>query len=313
MAVFTPVSPTDLSLWLSRYAVGTVQAQVPIASGIENTNYFVDTTQGRFVLTLFEKLQPQELPYYLHLMDHLAAQGLPCPRPLPDLQGHLFSALCGKPATLVTRLSGQSCMTPDVAHCAAMGALVARLHVGAAHYPGEHPNPRGPAWWHATARLIRGYLSPQQQELLRQELAFQALHRFDELPRGPIHADLFRDNVLFQEQQVGGVIDFYFAGTDSWLYDLAIVVNDWCMTPDARLDAARTLALVHAYAAQRPLTSGEKSAWPVMLRAAALRFWLSRSHDKFLPRPGEMVHPHDPTWFERILTHHVQTQPSWPL
>ncbi len=313
MAVFTPVSPTDLTRWLSGYAVGTVQAQIPISSGIENTNYFVDTTQGRFVLTLFEKLQPQELPYYLHLMDHLAAHDLPCPRPLSDRQGHLFSTLCGKPATLVTRLQGQSRMDPEPAHCQAMGSLVARLHLGAASYPGQHPNPRGPAWWHATGRLIQGFLTPQQQTLLRQELAFQGQHRFDELPRGPIHADLFRDNVLFDQAQVGGVIDFYFAGTDSWLYDLAIVANDWCMTPQARLDPVRTLALLRAYAAQRPLSPAEKAAWPVLLRAAALRFWLSRSHDKFLPRASEMVQPHDPAWFEQILTHHVHTQPIWPL
>lgn len=313
MAVFTPVSSTDLSHWLSHYTVGPVQAQVPIASGIENTNYFVDTSQGRYVLTLFEKLQTQELPYYLHLMDHLARHGLPCPQPLADNQGHLFSTLCGKPATLVTRLRGQSRMDPEPAHCQAMGALVAQLHLGAANYPGQHPNPRGPAWWHATGRLIHSFLNPYQQDMLRHELAFQALHRFDELPRGPIHADLFRDNVLFDQDRVGGVIDFYFAGTDSWLYDLAIVANDWCMRPDAQLDPERTLALLQTYQAQRPLTAAEKAAWPVMLRAAALRFWLSRSHDKFLPRAGEMVHPHDPTWFERILKNHMQTQPSWPL
>ncbi|MDE2342514.1 MAG: homoserine kinase [Betaproteobacteria bacterium] len=313
MAVFTPVSHDDLSAWLTRYDVGQLLEQNAIAAGIENTNYFVTTTQGRFVLTLFEKLQPSELPYYLGLMDHLARRGIPCPRPIPDQNGQFFDMLCGKPASLVTRLSGQSQMSPGAAHCAVFGDLVATLHKEAADYAGSLHNPRGPAWWVATAARVRPFLNEQQNALLDRELAYQSLHRSDDLPRGAIHADLFRDNVLFDGERVGGVIDFYFAGTDAWLYDLAIVVNDWCMTAQASLDPQRVQALVGAYNARRPVTATERAAWPVMLRAGALRFWLSRLFDLHLPRPGEIIHPHDPTWFERILHHHVHNPSPWPL
>ena len=313
MAVFTPVASEDLCDWLARYEVGQMQAQQAISAGIENTNYFVSTTQGQYVLTLFEKLKPSELPYYLGLMDHLAKRGIPCPRPMPDRDGQFFSMLCGKPACLVTRLKGKSQMAPDIPHCSVFGDLVACLHQGAADYPGHSPNPRGPAWWVATAARVRPFLDAKQNALLDEELAFQASHRSDALPRGPIHADLFRDNVLFDGEQVGGVIDFYFAGTDAWLYDLAIVVNDWCMKPEAALDAHKVRALVAAYNIRRPVSAAEQATWPVMLRAGALRFWLSRLFDLHLPRPGEIIHPHDPAWFERILYHHVHYPSPWPL
>ncbi|MDE2624258.1 MAG: homoserine kinase [Betaproteobacteria bacterium] len=313
MAVFTPVSRDELNAWLTRYDVGPLLEQNAIAAGIENTNYFVTTAQGRFVLTLFEKLQPSELPYYLGLMDHLARRGVPCPRPITDQHGQFFSTLCGKPASLVTRLTGQSQMAPGLSHCSVFGDLVATLHREAADYPGSLPNPRGPSWWVATAARVRPFLNAQQNAVLDEELAFQSRHRSDNLPRGAIHADLFRDNVLFDGERVGGVIDFYFAGTDAWLYDLAIVVNDWCMTPQATLDPLRAQALVEAYNARRPVTATEQAAWPVMLRAGALRFWLSRLFDLHLPRPGEIIHPHDPTWFERILHHHIHSPSVWPL
>jgi homoserine kinase type II len=313
MAVFTPVSGEALSQWLAQYSVGALQEQTAIAAGIENTNYFVTTDQGRFVLTLFEKLQPAELPYYLNLMDHLAQRGIPCPRPIPNQQGQFFGMLCGKPASLVTRLSGQSQMAPTTIHCRIFGDQVARLHQAAADYPVDAPNPRGPSWWLATAARVRPFLDAAQNDLLTRELAFQTAHRFDALPRGAIHADLFRDNVLFDDARVGGVIDFYFAGTDAWLYDLAIVVNDWCMTQEAVLDPLRVEALVGAYRARRAVSAVEQAAWPVMLRAGALRFWLSRLFDLHLPRPGEIIHPHDPSWFERILHHHIEKPSPWPL
>ncbi|NDU92953.1 MAG: homoserine kinase [Ferrovum sp.] len=313
MAVFTPVSREVLSQWLTQYAVGSLQEQTAIAAGIENTNYFVTTDQGRFVLTLFEKLQPAELPYYLNLMDHLAQRDIPCPRPIPDQQGRFFRMLCGKPASLVTRLSGQSQMAPTPDHCRIFGDQVARLHLAAADYPAHLPNPRGPSWWLTAAAKVRPFLNATQNDLLTQELVFQTTHRFDALPRGAVHADLFRDNVLFDGARVGGVIDFYFAGTDAWLYDLAIVVNDWCVTPEAMLDPARVQALVGAYHARRAVSAVEQAVWPVMLRAGALRFWLSRLFDLHQPRPGEVIHPHDPTWFERILYHHVKNPSPWPL
>jgi homoserine kinase type II len=221
--------------------------------------------------------------------------------------------LQGKPASLATRLPGQSEMAPDAVDCAAFGAVVARLHLAGADFPGFLANPRGPAWWVPTARAIEPFLNPTQHTLLTRELEFQRSHRFDDLPRGPIHADLFRDNVLMNDKAVGGVIDFYFAGHDAWLYDLAIVVNDWCMSAEARLDPVRLSALLDAYQSVRPISDAERAAWPVMLRAAALRFFLSRSFDKYLPRKSALLTPHDPMWFERILTHHTQDSNPWPL
>ncbi len=313
MAVFTPVSHDELTAWLAHYDVGRLREQSAIAAGIENTNYFVTTDRGRYVLTVFEKLQPAELPYYLGLMDHLARRDIPCPQPLRNLSGAFFSPLLGKPASLVTRLPGQSEMAPTLAQCATVGQLVARLHGAAVDYPLDIPNPRGPSWRATTASRIRPFLNNDQSRLLDQELAFQNAHPLATLPRGAIHADLFRDNVLFDGDRIRGVIDFYFAGTDAWLYDLAIVVNDWCVTLEGRIDLHKAQALVTAYHVLRPVSEAEQAAWPALLRAGALRFWLSRLYDLYLPRPGEIIHPHDPTWFERILSSHVHHPVDWPL
>lgn len=313
MAVFTTISRAELEEWLLPLGLGSLTAFEGISSGIENTNYFVDTSEGRFVLTLFEKLQAGELQYYLNLMSHLASKGIPCPRPMADPEGQLQRPLKGKPASLATRLPGQSQMSPDADHCAAFGAVVAQLHLAGADFSEHYANPRGPGWWITTARAVMPFLNAAQSALLTNELSFQRSHRFDDLPRGPIHADLFRDNVLMNGKTVGGVIDFYFAGHDAWLYDLAIVVNDWCMTSDARLDPVRLHALLSAYQTVRPISEPERAAWPVMLRAAALRFFLSRSFDKYLPRKSALLTPHDPAWFERILTHHSEDPNPWPL
>ena len=313
MAVFTPVSQDELQEWLNHYDAGTLQGMSPISSGIENTHYFVTTSAGQFVLTLFEKLSFDDLPYYLHLMAHLAERQVPCPRPVANKTGQLITLLCGKPASLVSRLAGISQMHPTSEHCRNFGQQVAQLHLGALDYPTRQSNPRGPEWWVNTAQKIRPFLSTDQRHLLSSELTFQSTHRFDNLPRGPIHADLFRDNVLFEGDRVSGIIDFYFAGHDAWLYDLAIVVNDWCMTSEATLDPVRVNALLDAYQKHRPLAPGEAQAWPAMLRAGALRFWLSRLFDLYLPRSGELLHPHDPMWFERILRHHKDSEIRWAL
>ncbi|WP_297505099.1 homoserine kinase [Ferrovum sp.] len=312
MAVFTTVSPEELSLWLEHYPVGTLQDLVPIAAGIENTNYFVRTTMGHYVLTIFEKLQARELPYYLGLMNHLAAQGLPCPAPLPNRQHRFHALLKGKPTSLVTRLSGQSQTQPTARHCAALGHMMARMHQAALTFEETQSNPRGQDWRIRTAQEVRTFLTAAQQTLLDRALA-QAVSFDATLPQGPVHADLFRDNVLFEGERISGLIDFYFAGTDNWAYDLAIVANDWCMTPQACLDPLRLSALLGAYHEKRALTTAEIGLWPRMLGTAALRFWLSRLHDQFQPRPGSLLNPHDPAWFERILSHHLEQPCPWPL
>jgi homoserine kinase type II len=309
MSVFTKVSHDQLAAWLRDYAVGSLVELRGIAAGIENTNYFVTTTHGRFVLTLFEKLTESELPFYLNLMAHLSRHGIPCPAPVANSANELLSRLNGKPATLVTRLPGGTVLAPTVRHCALIGAVLARMHLAGRSYAGNLANPRGRAWWHETAPKVMPFLNAAHRALLESELACQSGHADEALPRGPIHADLFRDNALWEEEpaaappepRLGGVIDFYFAGVDSWLLDVAVTLNDWCVRPDGEADADRAFALLGAYAGIRSFTRKEHTAWPMMLRAAALRFWLSRLYDFYLPRPGELTHAHDPEHFRRIL------------
>ena len=301
MSVFTPVTPEQFSAWLKHYCLGTLLEMQGIAAGIENTNYFVTTTGGRYVLTLFEKLTPIELPFYLGLMAHLAQHGVPSPAPATDREGRLFSQLNDKPAALISRLQGEAVTAPMPAHCAEVGGTLADMHLAGLSYPGKLDNPRGPRWWREAAPKVSPFLNAEGAALLGSELEFQARNRRGDLPRGPIHADLFRDNVLFDGNRIGGVIDFYFAGIDCLLFDVAVTLNDWCVQPGGEIDAPRAHALLAAYHARRPLTQEEHDAWPLLLRSAALRFWLSRLYDFYLPRPGELVHAHDPEHFCRIL------------
>jgi homoserine kinase type II len=253
------------------------------------------------VLTLFERLPADELPFYLDLMAHLARHGIPCPAPIADLSDKYLRELNGKPAALVTRLPGRSLDSPGEAECGELGALLARLHLAGRSYAGYLENPRGPKWWRLAAAEVRPFLDERKWALLEDELAFQAQHRFPDLPRGPVHADLFRDNALFEGGRISGVVDFYFAGVDCLLFDLAVCANDWCLDPSFGLEATRTRTLLEAYEGVRPLTPLEREAWPIMLRAAALRFWLSRLYDFHLPRPGMLVHAHDPEHFRCVL------------
>jgi homoserine kinase type II len=301
MSVFTRVTPEELSAWLKRYAIGALTELQGIAAGIENTNYFVTTSHGRFVLTLFERLPAAELPFYLNLMAHLARHGIPCPAPIADRSDKYLGTLNGKPATLVTCLPGAPLTAPRAAHCEQVGAILADMHLAGKGYGGKLENPRGPRWWREAAREVVPFLDGARGELLASELEFQAQHRGLDLPRGPVHADLFRDNVLFDGERIGGVIDFYFAGIDAFLFDVAVTVNDWCVDPAGEIDPERARALLAAYRRAREFMPAELEAWPVLLRAAALRFWLSRLYDFYLPRPGELTHAHDPEHFRRVL------------
>jgi len=317
MSVYTSVSEAQLGAWLRAYPVGSLRMLEPIAKGIENSNFFVTTTQGRYVLTLFERLAPEELPFYLELMSHLSRHDVPCPAPIENRAGEMLSSLNGKPAALVTRLPGASVEVPTPAHCAALGTLLARMHLAGRSFTGALENPRGPRWWRVAAGEVRPYLSQAQAARLDEELSFQSSYGFPDLPRGPVHADLFRDNALFDDGRLSGVIDFYFAGIDCLLYDCAVCANDWCLvhaTQDLRLDETKTRALIEAYARVRPVSALERGAWPVLLRAAALRFWLSRLRDLHLPRPGALVHAHDPEHFEMVLALRAGGSPAgWPL
>jgi homoserine kinase type II len=313
MSVFTTVTPAQLGDWLQRYALGELIELKGIASGITNTNYFVTTRTGRYVLTLFEKNSPDELPYFLNLMAHLAGHGIPCPQPLADNSGSYLGELNGKPAALVTCLRGSSLEHPTPQHCTEVGAFLARMHLAGQTYPASMENPRGPHWWGITAKLVAPFLDAEERGLLERELAYQAEFRGLALPRGVIHADLFRDNVLFDDGCLGGAIDFYYACNDVLAYDLAITVNDWCVTADGALDDARVDAMLAAYHAQRPLSEQECQAWPALLRAGALRFWLSRMHDFYFPQPGEMTHAKDPGHFRRVLEARLREQAAMEL
>lgn len=310
MAVFTNVTEAELTAWLGDYSLGQLLEMQGIASGIENTNYFVTTSNGRFVLTLFEILTGDELPFYLNLMAHLARHGIPCPNPVANRHNQFLGRLNGKPACIVSRLNGKSTTTPSSAQCAAIGAMLGQMHIAGQSFSQIMPNPRGAAWRAATAPQVRPFLDAQQAVLLEKEVTLHAQQKYAQLPQGVIHADLFRDNVLLEENRVGGLIDFYFACSDALLYDVAITVNDWCMNADGTLDMAKTQTFLRAYHAVRPLLDSERDTWPLLLRAAALRFWLSRLFDKYLPRDGELIHAHDPRHFERILQNHIASTKS---
>ena len=305
MSVYTTVTPDELAAWLPRFDTGTLVEMKGIAAGIENTNYFVTTTRGRFVLTLFEKLTPAELPFYLGLMAHLAEHDVPSAHPVPDSSGNYLGELEGKPAALVNFLPGTDVEEPSPQHCAAVGAMLAKIHLAGASYPARMANPRGVSWWQSVTPELLPFLSDGDATMLCDEVRYQSDVEPDEIPAGAIHADLFRDNVLFERERISGVIDFYFACTGPLLYDLAITVNDWCVQSDGSLHLERTASLVSAYARGRAFTPRELDLWQGMLRAAALRFWISRLYDFHLPRPGELTHAKDPGHFRRILLHHL--------
>jgi homoserine kinase type II len=311
MAVFTTVSEADLGAWLANYSLGALLELQGIPEGIQNTNYFVTTSNGLFVLTLFEKLTATELPFFLNLMAHLSRHGIPCPCPMADLHNRFLGELNGKPACIVSRLSGKSVTQPTVANCAAMGAMLGQMHSAGQSFAEQMSDPRGATWREEASQQIMQFLSAQDAAMLKNEVKLHALPMTD-IPRGVIHADLFKDNVLMDGERVGGLVDFYFACTGNLLYDVAITVNDWCMGSEGRLDAERTRAMLNAYHVARPFTEKEAEVWPQALRIAALRFWISRLYDLHLPRDGELVVPRNPEPFKRILQNHIETkQPVW--
>jgi homoserine kinase type II len=311
MAVYTEVSYAEAALLVSRLGLGTLTSLQGVHGGIENTNYFADTDRGRYVLTLFERLAFDQLPFYLGLMKHLATRGLPVPDPKADASGALVHTLNAKPAAVVDRLPGRHNLAPDAVHCAALGTMLARMHRAVADFELDQRHLRGLAWWLETVPVVRPFLDVGQRELIESELAFQqhvaASPIYAALPRGAIHADLFRDNVMFDagprgEDVLTGLFDFYFAGVDTFLFDIAVCLNDWCIDlASGRLVEDRAGALVAAYAAVRPLVSGEHRLLPALMRAAALRFWLSRLWDLHLPRDATLLTAHDPAHFERVL------------
>ena len=311
MSVFTKVSHTQLSEFLKQYPVGPLIGFQGIGEGVENTNYFVDTEDGRWVLTLFERLNYADLPFFLGLMDHLASRGFASAMPARTHEGGNLTTLNDKPAALVRRLTGQSVLFPNLEQCRQVGRALGELHVAAHSYAGHCDNSRGALWREQTGRqLARKTQDAGVRKLIEDELAVQMSIDLASLPQGVIHADLFRDNVLFVDDRLTGVIDFYYACNDALLYDLAVTANDWCFEVDGTLNPARWEAMVTAYRSRREFTEAERAAWPLVLRAAALRFWLSRLYDWTFPREGDVVHIKDPDQYRRILIHHREHAPA---
>jgi homoserine kinase type II len=313
MSVFTPVSTDDARSLLTQYSLGELEKLEGIAQGVENTNYFLTTTTGEYVLTLFEHIPRDDLPFYVGLMDHLAQREVICPVPMKMDGGRMIAEVNGKPAAIVTRLPGEPEPFPEEEECHIVGRVLAGIHVAGVEYDAGLENWRGREWRERFAEEVRPRLSRPENDLIASENRYQAMHDDSVLPQGIIHGDLFHDNVLWDEEGHGGVIDFYFACDDALLYDVAIAVNDWCVNQDATLDPARTHAFVKGYETLRPLEDLERELWPVMLRRAALRTWLGRLGYNHFPRDSHMTIPKDHGFSRKLLEHHIAAAHGAPI
>jgi homoserine kinase type II len=309
MSVYTEVGRDDLIAFLHDYAVGDLVSYQGISDGIENTNYFVSTDQGEFVLTLFEQHEFEELAYFLDVMTFFYQHQIPSAHPAADKQGRYLKVLCGKPAALVMRLSGRGVTTvASLAQCQAIGDILGRMHVVGQQFDSHRATERGPDWRHNIAEVVLPHLDNDCAALLRDELVFQQDYANLDLPTGVTHSDLFRDNALFEGDELTGIIDFYYACDEYLLYDLAVTVNDWCVNEQGLIDPQRYQTLMTAYSQQRELTEAEVENLNLVLRAAALRFWLSRLQDKLFPREGELTQIKDPNYFLTILQSHREVE-----
>lgn len=313
MSVFTPITRPQLEQFFDAYSLGVVISFEGIKDGIDNTNYVVNTTQGRFVLTLFESLTADDLPHFLKLLSHLVRHNLPCPNPQNNRKAQSLAQLNGKPAAVFNCLSGLALISPTVLQCYKIGLQLARLHQCTQDYIFPIKNSKDLSGCSTVLDKIGTHLSTEDHDLINDELAFQAKNSPVNLPRGVIHADLFRDNVLFEGNRLSGLLDFYTACIDNLLLDVAITANDWCCD-NGVINNEKFLALFSAYNSLRPFESLEKQHWPIVLRAAALRFWLSRLEHQYYPRPGEITQKKDPLVFRGILLQHRQQvyAPSHP-
>ncbi len=308
MAVFTDVERAQADAFVARYDVGRLTAFRGIAEGVENTNFFVQTERGRFVLTLFEKrVRAQDLPFYLGLTDHLSARGFPAPRPIAARDGAVVSMLNGRPAALISWLEGAWLRAPSEADCWAAGAMLARLHAASDDYAPTLDNRFGVPAWRALAQACRPLARGRYASMLARldaQIEDLAATWPTELPRGVIHGDYFPDNILFQDGAVSGVIDYYFACTEMRAYDLAIAINAWCFDGSGAFDAQAAAGFCTGYAEERPLSDAERAALPILCRGAAVRFTLTRLHDVLHHDATWLVTPKDPAPFFRRLDLH---------
>lgn len=301
MSVYTSVSDDEMRTFLTDYDLGDFISLVGIAQGVTNSNYFLTTSHGRYVLTVFEVLQQHELPFFLLLKQHLSKAGVACPAPIMRKDGRFDSILAGKPACLVSCLQGADTGWPTIGQCFNTGSMLAKMHLAGRDFPLHMENPRHAVWWHEAADKLLPVLNQEDAELLRDEIAYLDNHPDTGLPRGIIHADLFKDNVLLNGDDVAGFIDFYYACDGNFMYDLAIAVNDWARTADNRLDSSLADAFVRGYQSIRPLSDAERAYFPTAQRAGCIRFWVSRLLDFHFPQEGEMTFIKDPNVFRDLL------------
>ena len=308
MAVYTQVADDELAAFLDAYDIGALVSYKGIAEGVENSNYFLQTDRGSFILTLYEKrVDPADLPFFLGLMDHLAARDIVCPTPIHARDGEALRTLAGRPAAIISFLQGVSPRRVDIRHCAPLGRALAEMHLAADGFGMARPNALSLAGW----RPLFDRCGPRAHEVqnglageIEQELEFLEENWPDDLPTGVIHADLFPDNVFFLDDRVSGVIDFYFACNDCFAYDLAICINAWCFEKDGSFNVTKARHILNAYRSVRPFSAAELAAIPVLLRGGALRFLLTRLHDWLHHPEGAMVTPHNPLEYHRKLRFH---------
>ncbi len=311
MAVYTEVSFEDLERLLQNYDIGMPLAFKGIAEGVENSNYYLQTDRGAYILTLYEKrVNPDDLPFYLGLMEHLARRGIVCPLPVPARDGALSATLNRRPCAIVTFLNGLSVRRPAPVHCAAAGAALAQLHLAGEGFAITRANALGPAGWKPLVEVCQPHgdgVEPGLGELIGD--AFSGITAaWPDLPSGVIHADLFPDNVLFMNNAVSGVIDFYFACNDMFAYDLAVMLNSWCFEADGSYNITKGQALATAYRAVRPLSDAEVAAIPTLMQGASLRFLLTRLFDWVHHDPNALVHPKDPREYSKKLRFHLKVK-----
>ncbi|MFD2234594.1 homoserine kinase [Phaeospirillum tilakii] len=313
MAVYTEVPDDELDSFAREYDIGRVVSCKGIAEGVENSNYLLQTDRGSYILTLYEKrVDPAELPFFLGLMEHLAARGLACPTPIPGRDGRALRSLCGRPAAIVSFLAGVWHARPRPEHCAALGEAMAEMHLKGADFGGRRPNSLSVAGWRPLFEAIRpraGQIDPSLAPLVADELDLLEASWPSDLPVGLIHADLFPDNVFFLPtdaggERVSGLIDFYFACTDILAYDLAICLNAWCFETDGAFNATKARLMLGAYRKRRPLSEPELAALPLLARGAALRFLLTRAYDWLNTPAGALVKRKDPLEYLRKLRFH---------
>lgn len=301
MSVYTTVDTAQLEQFLKRYELGKARDFAPIAAGITNSNYRLETDSGHYVLTLYEHHSDDELDYMLGLQQYLANQSIHCSAPVTDRRGDFYSSLNRRPTAIIHRLPGTVQSRPDSAHCSMIGSELARFHLAGREYPGVRPNPRGIDWLIVVRDMLDANLSYEDQQLIANTLQDYRNADWDVLPSGAIHADLFHDNVLFVEHGLGGIVDFDYACYDSFVFDIAVLINDWCSDAECQLDLTRVSAVLDAYQQQRQLSDIEAKALPLMLRITALRFWLSRLYDQTFPLSGEITFVKCPDEYRQML------------